>query len=307
MKIAIMGSGGIGGYYGGRLAAAGADVHFIARGAHLAAMRENGLRIISPLGDVHIPVVTATDDPATIGEVDIVMFCVKLYDVEEACAAIKPLIGPNTAVISFLNGIDSEDRMEAVLGGDCVVGGTAQIPSNIIEPGVIEHKAPLAALEFGERDGSDSDRLRAFYKVCTDAGIQTFLVENIETAIWLKFAILVPFATACCLTRLPGKVLIEVPEVQEIAVGAMKEVIALAAAKGVQLPPDALESRMAMLSNFANAMPSMLVDLLAEKRIELEGLQGAVVRMAKDLGVPVPVHAVAYAALKPYVNGPPAD
>lgn len=305
LKIAVMGAGGIGGYYGGRLAAAGADVSFIARGAHLAAMQANGLRIISPLGDVHIGSVTATDDPATIGPVDIVMFCVKLYDVDAACEATRPLLGPDTAVISFLNGIDSEDRMQALLGGNHVVGGTAQIPSNIVEPGVIEHKAPLAVLEFGELDGTDSDRLRAFDHICNEAGIQTFLVENIETAIWLKFAILVPFATVCCLTRLPGKILIEEPVVQEIAVGAMKEIIALAKAKGVQLPPDALESRMAMLGNFANAMPSMLVDLLAEKRIELEGLQGAVVRMAKDLGVPVPVHQVAYAALKPYVNGPP--
>jgi 2-dehydropantoate 2-reductase len=307
MKIAVMGAGGIGGYYGGRLAAAGADVSFIARGAHLAALQKNGLKIVSPLGDVHIPALMATDDPATIGPVDIVMFCVKLYDVDQACELIRPLIGADTAVISFLNGIDSEDRMQAILGGDCVVGGTAQIPSNIIEPGVIGHKATLAALEFGELDGSDSERLRAFYEVCTDAGIQTFLVENIETAIWLKFAILVPFATACCLTRLPGKILIEEPAVQEIAVGAMKEIIALAKAKGVQLPPDALESRMAMLDNFANAMPSMLVDLLAGKRIELEGLQGAVVRMAKELKVAVPVHQVAYAALKPYVNGPPGE
>ena len=305
MKIAVMGSGGIGGYYGGRLADAGADVSFIARGTHLAAMRENGLKVISPLGDFHLPHVTATDDPATIGTVDIVMFCVKLYDVEETCELIKPLIGQNTAVISFLNGIDSEDRMRVILGDRAVVGGTAQIPSNIAEPGVIEHKASLAALEFGELDGRDSKRLQDFYKICTDAGIQTFLVENIETHIWLKFAILVPFATACCLTRLPGKILIEEPVVQEIAVGAMKEVIALAQAKGVQLPPDALESRMALLSNFSNAMPSMLVDLLAGKRIELEGLQGAVVRMGKELGVSVPVHQVAYAALKPYVNGPP--
>ena len=305
MKIAVMGSGGIGGYYGGRLADAGADVSFIARGAHLAAMRDNGLKVISPLGDFHLPHVTATDDPATIGTVDIVMFCVKLYDVEETCELIKPLIGQDTAVISFLNGIDSEDRMRVILGDRAVVGGTAQIPSNIVELGVIEHKASLAALEFGELDGCDSKRLQDFYKVCTDAGIQTFLVENIETHIWLKFAILVPFATACCLTRLPGKILIEEPVVQEIAVGAMKEVIALAQAKGVQLPPDALESRMALLGNFSNAMPSMLVDLLAGNRIELEGLQGAVVRMAKELGVQVPVHQVAYAALKPYVNGPP--
>ncbi|MBT5878301.1 MAG: 2-dehydropantoate 2-reductase [Rhodospirillaceae bacterium] len=305
MKIAIMGAGGIGGYYGGRLAASGADVSFIARGAHLAAMQANGLKIISPLGDAHIAKVTATDDPSTIGPVDIVMFCVKLYDLEAACEACKPMIEPDTAVISFLNGIDSEDRMRAILGDKAVVGGTAQIPSNIIEPGVIEHKAPLAALEFGELDRSDSQRLQAFHDVCVNAGIETYLVENIETAIWLKFAILVPFATTCCLTRLPGKVLIEEPVVQEIAVGAMKEIIALAAAKGVQLPPDALESRMALLSNFANAMPSMLVDLLAEKRIELEGLQGAVVRLAKELGVPAPVHNIAYAALKPFENGPP--
>ena len=305
MKIAVMGSGGIGGYYGGRLADAGADVSFIARGTHLAAMRENGLKVISPLGDFHLTHVTATDDPVTIGTVDVVMFCVKLYDVEETCELIKPLIGRDTAVISFLNGIDSEERMRVILGDRAVVGGTAQIPSNIQEPGVIEHKASLAALEFGELDGRDSKRLQDFYKVCTDAGIQTFLVENIETHIWLKFAILVPFATACCLTRLPGKILIEEPVVQEIAVGAMKEVIALAQAKGVQLPPDALESRMALLGNFSNAMPSMLVDLLAGKRIELEGLQGAVLRLAKELGVQVPVHQVAYAALKPYVNGPP--
>ncbi len=307
LKIAVMGAGGIGGYYGGRLAAAGADVSFIARGAHLAAMQRDGLRVISPLGDMHIKPVVATDDPATIGPVDIVMFCVKLYDVDEACEAIRPLIGPETAVISFLNGIDSEERMQAILGGNCVVGGTAQIPSNIIEPGVIEHKAPLAALEFGELDGSITPRLQAFYQACTDAGIETYLLDNIETAIWLKFAILVPFATACCLTRLPGKILIEEPVVQEIAVGAMKEIIALAEAKGVKMPPDALESRMAMLSNFANAMPSMLVDLLAGKRIELEGLQGAVVRMAKQLNVAVPVHQVAYAALKPYENGPPGE
>ena len=307
LKIAVMGAGGIGGYYGGRLAAAGADVSFIARGAHLAAIQKDGLRIISPLGDVHIPTVKATDDPSTIGPVDIVMFCVKLYDVDEACELCRPLIGPDTAVISFLNGIDSESRMQAILGHDAVVGGVAQIPSNISAPGVIDHKAQFAVLEFGELDGRDSPRLRAFHDACTDAGIQSYLVENIETATWLKFAILVPFATVCCLTRLPGSILIEEPVTQEIAVAAMREIIALAEAKDVPLPPDALQTRMDMLNNFANAKPSMLVDLQAGKRIELEGLQGAVVRMAAELGVPAPVHQVAYAALKPYVNGPPGQ
>jgi len=307
LKIAVMGAGGIGGYYGGRLAAAGMDVTFIARGAHLAAMQKDGLRIISPLGDVHIPAVKATDDPATIGPVDIVMFCVKLYDVDEASELCRPLIGPDTAVISFLNGIDSEIRMQATLGAGAVVGGVAQIPSNISKPGVIEHKAQFAVLEFGEIDGRDSPRLTAFHDACTEAGIQSYLVGNIEAAIWLKFAILVPFATVCCLTRLPGKILIEEPAVQELAFTAIREIIALAAAKGVPLPPDALQSRMDMLNNFANAKPSMLVDLDAGKRIELEGLQGAVVRMAAELGVPTPVHKVAYAALKPYLHGTPGQ
>ena len=307
LKIAVMGAGGIGGYYGGRLAASGADVTFIARGAHLAAMRKDGLRIISPLGDVHIPSVNATDDPGAIGPVDIVMFCVKLYDVDEASELCKPLIGPDTAVISFLNGIDSEARMQAILGDGAVVGGVAQIPSNISEPGVIEHKAQFAVLEFGELDGRDSPRLTRFHDACTEAGIQSYLVHNIEAAIWLKFAILVPFATACCLTRLPGRILIEEPAVQDLAFTAIREIIALAEAKGVPLPPDALQSRMDMLNNFANARPSMLVDLDAGKRIELEGLQGAVVRMAAELGVPTPVHQVAYAALEPYLNGPPGE
>ena len=307
MKIAVMGSGGIGGYFGGRLAAAGEDVTFIARGAHLAAMQKDGLRIISPLGDAHITAVKATDDPVSIGPVDIVMFCVKLYGVEQAAALCKPLIGPDTAVISFLNGVDSEARLEAVLGPDTVVGGVARIPSNISAPGVIQHMGPFAELDFGELDGRDSPRLNAFHKACGDAGIQSYLVDDIEVAIWLKLAILAPFADVCCLTRQPGRIMIEDPHVQEIAFAAMREVIAVAEAKGVPLPPDALQSRMDMMNGFANAKPSMLHDLEAGKRIELDGLQGAVVAMGRELGVPTPVHQVVYAALKPYVNGPPGD
>ncbi len=305
MKIAVMGSGGIGGYFGGRLAANGEDVTFIARGPHLAAMQRDGLRIVSPLGDAHIAPVKATNDAATIGPVDIVMFCVKLYDVEQACELIKPIVGPDTAVISFLNGVDSEERMQAILGVDAVVGGVARIPSNIAEPGVIQHMGAFAELDFGEMDGRDSPRLRAFHKACEDAGIQSYLVDNIEVAIWLKLAILAPFADVCCLTRQTGRIMIEDPYVQEVAFAAMREVIAVAEAKGVPLPPDALQSRMDMMNGFADAKPSMLHDLEAGNRIELDGLQGAVVRMGTELGVPTPVHQVVYAALRPYVNGPP--
>jgi len=311
LKIAVMGSGGIGGYFGGRLADAanvtGSDVSFIARGAHLAAMQKDGLRINSPLGDAHIPSVKATDDPATIGPVDIVMFGVKLYDVEEAAELCKPLIGPDTAVISFLNGVDSEARLQAILGAEAAVGGVARIPSNIAAPGVIAHMGPFAELDFGELDGRDSPRLNAFHAACEGAGIRSDLVDNIETAIWLKLAILSPFASVCCMTRLPGRIMVEDPHVHEVAVAAMREVIAVARAKGIDLPDDALESRQDMMNGFVNAKPSMLHDLEAGKRIELNGLQGAVVRMGVELDVPTPVHQVVYAALKPYLNGPPKD
>ncbi|HZD26509.1 MAG TPA: 2-dehydropantoate 2-reductase, partial [Alphaproteobacteria bacterium] len=204
LKIAVMGAGGIGGYYGGRLAAAGEDVAFIARGAHLQAMQRDGLKIISPLGDAHIQPVTASDDPAGIGPVDIVMFCVKLYDVEQAAELCRPLVGPDTAVISFLNGIDSEDRMKPILGAGHVVGGVAHIPSNIREPGVIEHKARLAALQFGEDDGAESPRLKAFLAVCRNAGIDARIAPDIRAAIWNKFVMLASFAAVCGLTRQPA-------------------------------------------------------------------------------------------------------
>ncbi|MDP6873529.1 MAG: 2-dehydropantoate 2-reductase [Alphaproteobacteria bacterium] len=307
MKIAVMGSGGIGGYFGGRLATSGEDVTFIARRAHLEAMQKDGLRIVSPLGDAHIAPVKATDDPGSIGPVDIVMFCVKLYDVEEAAELCKPLIGPDTAVISFLNGVDSEARLQAVLGAEAVVGGVARIPSNISQPGVIEHMAPFAELEFGELDGRDNGRLNTFHEACGRAGIESDLVDNIEVAIWLKLAILSPFASVCTMTRLPGRIMVEDPDVRDVALAAMREVIAVATAKGIPLPADALESRKEMMSGFINAKPSMLHDLEAGKRIELEGLQGAVVRMGGELGVPTPVHQVVYAALKPYLNGPPVE
>jgi len=306
LRIAVMGSGGIGGYFGGRLAAAGEDVHFIARGAHLAAMQADGLQLRSPLGDARIDPVQASDDPATIGPVDVVMFCVKLYDVEDAAALCQPLIGPDTAVISFLNGIDSEERMRPLLGPRHVVGGVAHIPSTIAAPGVIEHKAPLAALQFGEDDGRESDRLSAFHAACEGAGIQASLVPDIEVAIWSKFVLLAAFAAVCCLTRQPAGVIAADDAVAELYRAAVEEIVAVARARGIALPADAVERAAQALDNFPPAVkPSMLVDLEGGRRIEIEGLSGAVVRGGRALGVDTPVHRVAYAALKPYRDGPP--
>jgi len=307
LRIAVMGSGGIGGYFGGRLAQAGEDVSFIARGAHLAAVREHGLRIVSPLGDALIAPVRATDDPATIGPVDVVMFCVKLYDVEQAAALCRPLLGPDTAVISFLNGIDSEQRMRPILGPEHVVGGVAHIPSNISAPGVIEHKAELAALQFGEDDGRDSPRLAAFLAACQRADIQASLVPEIAVAIWSKFVLLAAFATVCCLTRQPAEAIRGDEDVAGLFREAVAEIVAVARAKGIALPADAAERTLQAMENFPPTVrPSMLVDLDRGRRIELEGLSGAVVRAGREAGVDTPVHRIAYAALKPYLNGAPA-
>ncbi|MDP6344081.1 MAG: 2-dehydropantoate 2-reductase [Alphaproteobacteria bacterium] len=307
LKIAVMGAGGIGGYFGGRLAAAGEDVQFIARGAHLRAMLEQGLDIISPLGDAHVDGIRATDDPAAIGPVDVVLFCVKLYDVEAAAELCRPLIGPDTVVISLLNGIDSEDRLAAILGAEHVAGGIAYIPSNIREPGVIEHKAQLALLQFGELDGRASPRLEAFQAACERSGVQAQVVDDIEAAIWMKFAGLAPMAVVCCLTRLGSSLAGAHREVTALFRAAVEEVVAVARAKGVALPDDVVESRMAFISGFGAGKPSMLVDLEQGKRIEIEGLPGAVLLLGAELGVPTPVHQVAYAALKPHADGAPGD
>lgn len=307
IRIAVMGAGGIGGYFGGRLAAAGEDVSFIARGAHLQAMQANGLQIVSPFGDALVRPVKAGDDPAAIGPVDIVMFCVKLYDTETAAAACKPLIGPDTAVISFLNGIDSEDRLRPIVGADHIVGGVAQIPSIIREPGVIEHKDRFAALQFGEMDGRRSPRLEAFLAACRRAGVAAELVDDIEAAIWAKFIMLASFAAVCCLTRQPARLLKSDPDIADLYRRAVAEISALAASKGVRLPADIAARTFAARDMFGDAVkPSMLGDLERGRRIELDGLSGAVVRLGRELGIDTPVHRVAYAALKPYIDGTPA-
>jgi 2-dehydropantoate 2-reductase len=235
------------------------------------------------------------------------MFCVKLYDVDSAAAACKPLLGPDTVVISFLNGIDSEARIAAVLGADHVAGGVAQIPAIIREPGVIQHMDRFAALQFGEIDGRQSARLEAFLAACRRADVKAELVGDIEAAIWAKFIMLASFAAVCCLTRQPAKLLKTDADVADLFRRAVAEIAALAAAKGVRLPADIGERIFAARETFGDGVkPSMLNDLERGRRIELEGLSGAVARLGRELGVDTPVHRVAYAALKPYLDGAPA-
>lgn len=308
MKIAIMGTGGVGGYFGAQLAAAGEDVTFIARGAHLQAIREHGLKVESGTGPQHIQPATASDDPAAVGPVDVVLFAPKLWDTEATGAASKPLLGPGTALISLQNGIDSEDRLLPILGADHVVGGIAYIGAAIAEPGVIRHVAIPPAIDFGELDGSRSARLERFLGLCEKAGIKARLVTDVQRAKWLKFALLASFAAVTALTRRPAGVIREDPDTRRLLTDAIAEVAAVAKAKGYDLGEGIVDQTMTVVDGMApQGQASMATDLQRGNRLELEWLSGVVYRLGQELGVPTPVHRVTYAALKPWANGAPQD
>src|SRR5882672_2478390 len=243
MRIAVIGAGGVGGAFGVALAKAGADVTFVARGAHLAAMRANGLKVLSPRGDLHLNPARATDEPAGIGPVDFVLFCVKLWDVESAGAAIRPLIGPNTAVIPLQNGIDASERLIPILGKDVVMGGVAQISATIAEPGVIRQTGTFMRLVFGELDGRPSPRGAAFHSLCQSAGFDAVNSDAILTALWEKFVLLATNSSVVALTRLPFGKLRDDPDVFALFEKGVAEVAAVGRARGVALAPD-LEAKL---------------------------------------------------------------
>jgi 2-dehydropantoate 2-reductase len=306
MKIAIMGSGSVGGYFGARLAATGNDVTFIARGAHLDAIRKAGLRVQSPLGDVHISPADATDDPARVGPVDIVLFATKLYDTEIAGELCKPFVGADTAVISLLNGVDSEEQLSRILGTQHVVGGVARISAEIAAPGVIHHHTNFAVIEFGELDGRKSERLRTFLAAATEAEIDARLCDDINIAIWQKFLLLASFSGITALTRLPAGPIRDNPETWNLMQAAAQEADAVARARGVRLPENSVDDVVKIMGTLPDAMKaSMLMDLERGKRLELEWLSGAVCRLGRQSGVETPLHCFIQAALMPYVNGRP--
>lgn len=306
MRIAVVGAGRVGGAFGAALAKAGADVTFIARGAHLAAMKSQGLKIEGGRGETHLVPTQATDDPKAVGPVDYVLFCVKLWDVESAGEHIKPLVGPNTAVIPLQNGIDAPERLLPILGPKAVMGGVAQISASIVAPGVIRQVGTFMRLLFGELDGSKSARGEALFEMCKKAGFDVVLSDQIVTELWLKFILLATNASLIALVRQPiGKVRDD-PDMQQQWTAAYKEVIAVGKARGVKLPDDALDRMMAFNTSAPPAMkPSMALDLERGNRIELPWLGGKVVELGRQLGVPTPTHSLMYAALKPYVMGTP--
>jgi 2-dehydropantoate 2-reductase len=307
MKIAVIGAGGVGGAFGAALAKAGADVTFVARGAHLAAMQKNGLRITGGRGETHILPTQATDRPEAIGPVDYVLFCVKLWDVESAGEAIRPLVGPDTAVIPFQNGIDAHERLQAILGPRAVMGGVAQISATITEPGVVRQTGTFMRLVFGEIDGGHSARGSAFLDLCKKAGFDATHSERILTDLWLKFILLATNSGMTAATRLPFGKLRDDPDILSLFEAGFAEAAALGRAKGVVLPDDVVAKCIAATKAFpVDMMASMAHDLIRAGRIELPWLSGKVVALGKELGIPTPVHATLFGVLKPYVLGAPA-
>jgi 2-dehydropantoate 2-reductase len=304
MRIAVVGAGGVGGGFGAALAKAGADVTFLARGAHLAAMKSQGLKVQGGRGETHLLSTKATDNPADIGAVDIVLFCVKLWDVESAGQQIKPLIGPGTGVIPLQNGIDAAERLVPILGSKAVMGGVAQISASIIEPGLILQVGTFMRMIFGELDGERSKRGEDFLALCLKAGFDATLSEKILTELWMKFILLASNAGLMAATRQPIGKLRDDPDLRPIFLAAYKEVIDIGRARGVALPADAVDTIFGLTNHMPPAMKaSMALDLDRGNRLELPWLGGKVVELGRQLGVPTPAHSMMYAMLKPYIMG----
>lgn len=304
MRIAIMGTGGVGGYLGARLAASGADVAFIARGAHLAAMRERGLRLESALGDVTLERVAASDDPGELDPVDVVLMAVKLYDVEAAAEACRPLLGPETMVVTFENGVESPDMVGRILGTDRVLGGVAQIAAVIAEPGLIRHTGIPPYFIFGEADGRTSERAQALAGALTAAGVDAQVSEAIEIDLWRKMVFLSSLAAMTSLVRLPIGPIRDDPDTRSMLDACVREAFAVARAKGVGLVDDTPARVMDFIDHLpATNRSSMMDDLEGGRRLELPWLSGAIVRMGRQLGVPAPTHAFVNTALKLHVDG----
>lgn len=303
MRLAVIGAGGVGGYFGARLQASGADVSFIARGAHLAALQDRGLRLESPKGDLHLPRVRATNDPTAVGLVDIVLLTVKMYDLAAACATLEPLIGENTLVITLQNGVEAVDIVAEQVGRDHVAGGVAYVAAVIAAPGVIRHTS-LDALIFGELDGRRSDRLARLEEVCLRAGLGARVSDDIEVDLWSKFSRLSVFSGMTAVTRSPIGVLRSDPDLLAMLVAACEETIRVGRVRGVTLPATLMDEILQMVHTLPHhAKASMLEDLERGRRLELPWLSGGVVRLGTRAGVPTPIHSFIATVLKPFVSG----
>jgi 2-dehydropantoate 2-reductase len=300
MRIAAMAAGAVGGYFGGRMAAAGHDVFFVARGAHRDAIEKNGLKIESVHGDLHLPKANVTDDPAKIGPVDIVLFAVKLWDTETAAAAARPLLGPDSRLITFQNGVDSVGRLSAVLGAERVVGGAAYIATTISSPGVIRHTSQFAKIAFGRADKKPDDKLKAFVDAGKAAKLDIALSDDIQRDLWQKFIFLTAMSGSTASLRSSIGPIVADPDLRGFFHALMKEAFAVGKAKGVALDPAYVDERMNFVTTKVEPgmKASMAHDLERGNRLELDWLAGKVRALGSELGIPTPASDTVYTVLK---------
>lgn len=291
MKIVVMGSGGIGGYFGARLAAAGNDVTFVARGAHLAAMQAAGLVIESTLGNLHLTPTQAVHDARDVGSTDAVLFAVKMGDAEEGAASLQSILGKETPIFTFQNGVEAADLIDKIVGAGHVVPGVARISSHIARPGVIQHVSPFARLEFAEANNKTSERCEVFYSVCRNAGIDATLSSNIQRELWLKFAMLAPMAGITTLTQRTAGPLRRNADTRALIEAAIQEIVSVGEAAGTGVGASDLPSLIKTVDGLPETMTSsMSHDRAAGKPLELNWLSGAVVRLGQRYKVPTPTH-----------------
>jgi 2-dehydropantoate 2-reductase len=301
MRIGVFGSGGVGGYFGGRLAEAGEDVRFVARGAHLAAMLERGLRVTSIAGDFVVHPVHASDDPATLGEVDVVLLAVKAWQVAEAAEALRPMLGATTFVVPLENGIEAPDTLAVALGRDRVLGGLCRIIAWVEGPGHIRHAGVPPSVTLGELDAPGSPRAEALRAAFARArGVRVEVAADIRAAMWEKFLFIAAVSGVGTLARAPVGIIRSQPETRELLTQALTEIHAVALAHGIALPADAVKTTLTFVDSLpADGTMSMQRDVIEGRPSELEAQIGAVVRLGEASGVPVPLHRTIYAALLP--------
>ncbi|MGC2415326.1 MAG: 2-dehydropantoate 2-reductase [Stellaceae bacterium] len=308
MRIAVIGAGGIGAIYGAALARAGNEVTFVARGAHLKAMQQSGLRIEGDRGETVICPAQATEDIAGIGPVDYVLLCVKLWDVESAGEQIRPIVGPETAVVPVQNGVDAHERLIPILGERAVMGGSAFVTGSIVAPGVVRQTGTYFQMTFGELDTPTSPRAERLRDLCAAAGIEGILSPDIRVPLWEKFVLLVPVSSINALTRVPMGRYRNDPDAWGLVEAILRESVAVGRAEGVRLAPDAVERGLAGIRQMPDHhMTSMGNDLLRGNKLELPWFAGKVVELGRRHGIPTPATAFAYAALKLHANGAPAS
>ena len=304
LRITVIGAGGVGGYFGAKLAQGGCDVGFVARGTQLAALREHGLRVEGGPIEIHLPKVRVSDDPLELGPADLVLVCVKLWDTENAARAIRPIIGRETAVISLQNGVSKEEMLAQVLGPRAIVGGVCYVAAKILRPGVISQTGKMQRLVFGELDGAVSTRTQDFLAACQNSSVEAELSVDIRRAIWEKFVFITGTSATTTTMRLPIGPIRANPRTRRFLLDVMREVVAVGRGHGIPLAENFAEDRL----DFCDTLPptmtsSMQTDLDQGKRLELEWLSGSVVKLGESVNVPTPLNRAVRDILELHARG----